>query len=167
MVVMMNAENPKLEKAYFAAGCFWHVEDAFMHVPGVVATAVGFMGGHMENPTYKEVCTDRTGHAETTEVVYDPSKVTYDQLLDIFWSHHDPTTLNRQGPDSGSQYRSAIFYLNREQEEKARASKESLQKSGKFAKPIVTEIIPAKTFYKAEEYHQQYFEKTGQRSCGI
>ncbi len=164
---MMNADNPKLEKAYFAAGCFWHVEDAFRHVPGVVGTAVGFMGGHTENPTYKEVCTDRTGHAETIEVVYDPSKVTYDQLLDIFWSHHDPTTLNRQGPDSGSQYRSAIFYLNKEQEEKARASKESLQKSGKFAKPIVTEISPAKTFYKAEEYHQQYFEKTGQRSCGI
>jgi peptide-methionine (S)-S-oxide reductase len=164
---MMNADNLKLEKAYFAAGCFWHVEDAFMHVPGVVATAVGFMGGHTENPTYKEVCTDRTGHAETTEVVYDPAKVTYDQLLDIFWSHHDPTTLNRQGPDSGSQYRSAIFYLNKEQEEKAKASKESLQKSGKFTKPIVTEIKPAKTFYKAEEYHQQYFEKTGQRSCGI
>ena len=164
---MMNADNPKLEKAYFAAGCFWHVEDAFRHVPGVVATAVGFMGGHTENPTYKEVCTDRTGHAETTEVVYDPAKVTYDQLLDVFWSHHDPTTMNRQGPDFGSQYRSAIFYLNREQEEKARSSKESLQKSGKFTKPIVTEIMPAKTFYKAEEYHQQYFEKTGQRSCGI
>ena len=164
---MMNADNPKLEKAYFAAGCFWHVEDAFRHVPGVVATAVGFMGGHTENPTYKEVCTDRTGHAETTEVVYDPAKVTYDRLLDVFWSHHDPTTMNRQGPDSGSQYRSAIFYLNREQEEKAKSSKESLQKSGKFTKPIVTEIMPAKTFYKAEEYHQQYFEKTGQRSCGI
>jgi len=164
---MMNADKPKLEKAYFAAGCFWHVEDAFRHVPGVVATAVGFMGGHTEDPTYKEVCTDRTGHAETTEVVYDPAKVTYDQLLDVFWSHHDPTTINRQGPDFGSQYRSAIFYLNREQEEKARSSKESLQKSGKFTKPIVTEIMPAKTFYKAEEYHQQYFEKTGQRSCGI
>lgn len=164
---MMHADNPKLEKAYFAAGCFWHVEDAFRHVPGVVSTAVGFMGGHTENPSYKEVCTDRTGHAETTEVVYDPTKVTYEQLLEIFWSHHDPTTLNRQGPDSGSQYRSAIFYLNREQEEKAKASKESLQKSGKFSKPIVTEITPAKTFYKAEEYHQQYFEKTGQRSCGI
>jgi peptide-methionine (S)-S-oxide reductase len=164
---MMNADNPKLEKAYFAAGCFWHVEDAFRHVPGVVATAVGFMGGRTENPSYKEVCTDQTGHAETTEVVYDPTKVTYDQLLEVFWSHHDPTTMNRQGPDFGSQYRSAIFYLNKEQEEKARASKENLQKSGKFAKPIVTEIVPVKTFYKAEEYHQQYFEKTGQRSCGI
>lgn len=164
---MMNADNPKLEKAYFAAGCFWHVEDAFRQVPGVVSTAVGFMGGHTENPTYKEVCTDRTGHAETTEVTYDPSKVTFDQLLDVFWSHHDPTTLNRQGPDSGSQYRSAIFYLNKDQEEKAKASKESLQKSGKFTRPVVTEIVPAKTFYKAEEYHQQYFEKTGQRSCGI
>lgn len=163
----MNADNPKLEKAYFAAGCFWHVEDTFRHVPGVVATAVGFMGGHTEDPTYKEVCTDRTGHAETTEIVYDPSKVTYDQLLDVFWSHHDPTTTNRQGPDVGSQYRSAIFYLNKEQEEKAKASKERLQKSGKFAKPVVTEITPAKMFYKAEEYHQQYFEKTGQRSCGI
>jgi peptide-methionine (S)-S-oxide reductase len=164
---MMNADNSKLEKAYFAAGCFWHVEDAFRHVPGVVATAVGFMGGRTEDPSYKEVCTDRTGHAETTEVVYDPTKVTYDQLLDVFWSHHDPTTVNRQGPDFGSQYRSAIFYLDHEQEEKAKASKESLQKSGKFTKPIVTEIMPAKTFYKAEEYHQQYFEKTGQRSCGI
>lgn len=164
---MMNADNPKLEKAYFAAGCFWHVEDAFRQVPGVVSTAVGFMGGHTENPTYKEVCTDRTGHAETTEVTYDPSKVTFDQLLDVFWSHHDPTTLNRQGPDSGSQYRSAIFYLNKDQEEKAKASKESLQNSGKFTRPVVTEIVPAKTFYKAEEYHQQYFEKTGQRSCGI
>jgi len=166
-MTMMNADNPKLEKAYFAAGCFWHVEDAFRQVPGVVATAVGFMGGHTENPTYEEVCTDRTGHAETTEVVYDPAKVTYEQLLDVFWSHHDPTTMNRQGPDFGSQYRSAIFYLDREQEEKAKASKERLQKSGKFAKSIVTEITPAKAFYKAEEYHQQYFEKTGQRSCGI
>lgn len=163
----MSAEASKLEKAYFAAGCFWHVEDAFRQVPGVVATAVGFMGGHTESPTYKEVCTDRTGHAETTEVVYDPTKVSYDQLLDVFWSHHDPTTMNRQGPDVGSQYRSAIFYLTPEQEAKAKASKDRLQSSNKFKKPIVTEIVPATTFYKAEEYHQQYFEKTGQKSCGI
>jgi peptide-methionine (S)-S-oxide reductase len=125
------------------------------------------MGGHTENPSYKEVCTDRTGHAETTEVVYDPSKVTYDQLLNVFWTSHDPTTVNRQGPDVGTQYRSAIFYVDKEQEQKARASKEKLEKSGALKKPIATEILPAQTFYKAEEYHQQYFEKTGQQSCGL
>lgn len=163
----MNADTGKFEKAYFAAGCFWHVEHAFRQVPGVVATAVGFMGGHTENPTYKEVCTDKTGHAETTEVVYDPSRVSYDQLLDVFWISHDPTTVNRQGPDVGTQYRSAIYFVNQEQEQKARASKEKLKKSGRLKKPIATEIVPAQAFYKAEEYHQQYFEKTGQRSCGL
>lgn len=164
----MSAEHhPKLEKATFAAGCFWHVEEAFRHVPGVVSTEVGYEGGHAEKPTYKEVCTDKTGHAESVEVTYDPSKISYEGLLDVFWNAHDPTTPNQQGPDVGSQYRSVIFYHNKEQEAAAKASKDKLQKSGKYKGPIVTEIVPATQFWRAEEYHQQYLEKHNLKGCGI
>jgi peptide-methionine (S)-S-oxide reductase len=156
-----------LQKATFAAGCFWHVEDSFRKVPGVVSTAVGFEGGNLDNPSYKEVCTDKTGHAEVVEVTYDPARVSYGELLNVFWSIHDPTTMNRQGPDMGTQYRSAIFYHGKEQEAEARASKEMLEKSGKYKKTIVTQIVPASKFWKAEEYHQQYFEKNNIKSCGI
>ena len=150
-----------LQKAAFAAGCFWGVEAAFQQVKGVVSTTVGYMGGRTKNPTYKEVCTDKTGYAETVLVEYDPDKVTYEHLLDVFWSIHDPTTLNRQGPDVGSQYRSAILYYTPQQEEAALAARKKLQDSKKFKKPIVTEIVPSGEFYKAEEYHQKYFEKQG------
>ena len=156
-----------MEKATFGAGCFWGVEVAFRQVPGVVNTAVGYSGGSVDNPTYKEVCTDRTGHAEVVEVEYDPSKVSYEELLNVFWENHDPTTLNRQGPDYGSQYRSAIFFHTPEQEAAARASKERLDRSGRFRRPIVTQIEPAQTFWRAEEYHQQYLEKRGLASCHI
>src|ERR1700758_5280433 len=145
--------------ATFAAGCFWGVEDAFRQVEGVISTTVGYTGGTTKSPSYKEVCTGRTGHAEAVEVEYDPSKVTYEQLLGIFWESHDPTTVNRQGPDVGTQYRSAIFYHDAAQEASARGSKALLDKSGAFKRPIVTEILAAPEFYKAEDYHQQYFEK--------
>lgn len=156
-----------MSKALFGAGCFWGVEAAFRQVEGVLATAVGYSGGRLENPTYENVCSGRTGHAEVVEVEYDPSKVTYEQLLDVFWENHDPTTLNRQGPDVGEQYRSAIFTLAPEQEAAARASKERLEKSGRYKRPIVTEITPASTFYRAEEYHQRYLEKHGLAHCRI
>lgn len=156
-----------MEKATFGAGCFWGVEAAFRQVKGVKSTAVGFSGGTVENPSYQEVCTGRTGHAEVVQVEYDPSAVSYDALLDVFWNSHDPTTLNRQGPDVGTQYRSAVYFHNKEQEEAARASKEALDKSGRFGRPIVTEITPASEFYMAEDYHQQYFEKRGLSSCGL
>jgi len=156
-----------LKKATFAAGCFWGVEAAFRDVEGVVSTAVGYTGGSTTNPTYEEVCTDRTGHAEAVEVVYDPKVVSFEELLDLFWSIHDPTTMNRQGPDVGSQYRSAIFFHDPEQEAEARAKMERLQSSGLYRKEIVTEIVPASEFYQAEEYHQQYFEKHGRRGCRI
>lgn len=155
------------EKATFGAGCFWGVESAFREVDGVVDAAVGYEGGHTENPTYKDVCTDRTGHAEVVEIEYDPSKVSYEQLLNVFWNEHDPTQVNRQGPDFGTQYRTVIFYHTPEQERIARASKEALQKSGKFSRPIATEIVPAQTFYRAEDYHQQYLAKRGMRHCHI
>jgi peptide-methionine (S)-S-oxide reductase len=155
------------ETATFGAGCFWGVEAAFRQIPGVVATAVGYLGGTLVNPTYHDVCTGRTGHAEVVEVQFDPAKVTFDQLLDVFWKNHDPTTLNRQGPDVGAQYRSAIFFHSPEQEKAALASKERLQTSGRFRRPIVTEITPASTFYKAEDYHQQYLEKRGLASCHL
>jgi len=160
-------EAGKMEKATFAAGCFWGIEAAFRQVKGVLSTAVGYTGGTTENPTYRDVCTHRTGHAEAVLVEFDPSVVPYDELLDVFWSIHDPTTLNRQGPDFGSQYRSAIFYHNEEQKAAAVASKERLEKSGKYRNSIVTEITPASEFYMAEEYHQQYLEKRGLASCGI
>lgn len=157
----------KIEKATFGAGCFWGVEATFRKVPGVTATAVGYAGGKTQNPTYKDVCTDATGHAEVVEVQFDPAQVSYDTLLDIFWENHDPTTKNRQGPDWGSQYRSAIFFHSPEQQKVALASKEKLQVSGKWARPIVTEITPAPEFYPAEDYHQQYLEKRGLASCHL
>jgi len=153
--------------ATFAAGCFWGVESAFRQLPGVTNTEVGYSGGATASPTYEDVCTDRTGHAEVVQVQYDPQTVTYDQLLDAFWNCHNPTTLNRQGPDVGSQYRSAIFYHTPEQQAAAQASKQRLDASGRFGRPIVTEITPAGPFYRAEEYHQQYLEKRGLGSCHI
>ncbi len=150
-----------MEKAGFAAGCFWGVETAFRKIKGVRSAIVGYTGGSPENPTYEVVCTGRTGHAEAVEVDYDPEVVSYEDLLEAFWSMHDPTTMNRQGPDVGTQYRSAILFHTPEQEAAARASKAKLESSGRFWNPIVTEIGPASTFYRAEEYHQQYLEKRG------
>ena len=147
--------------ATFAAGCFWSVEAAFRKVPGVIDAVAGYTGGALDHPSYRQVCTGRTGHAEAVQVVYDPSRVSYDALLDVFWSCHDPTTPNRQGPDVGTQYRSAIFFHTPEQEKAARVSKERLSKSGRFRDPVVTEIVPASTFWRAEDYHQCYFEKRG------
>jgi peptide-methionine (S)-S-oxide reductase len=156
-----------MAKATFGAGCFWGVEEDFRKVPGVTATAVGYSGGTLANPTYEDVCSDRTGHAEVVQVDYDPAKASYDSLLDVFWNGHNPTQLNRQGPDVGTQYRSVIFFHTPEQEAAARASRERLAKSGKFARPIVTEISPAQPFWRAEEYHQRYFEKRGGGSCHV
>jgi peptide-methionine (S)-S-oxide reductase len=157
----------KTETATFAAGCFWGVQAEFDKVKGVVQTTVGYTGGNTEKATYRDVCSDTTGHAEAVQVVFDPTVVTYDQLLDKFWSIHDPTTLNRQGPDFGSQYRSVIFYHSPEQQAAAAASKEKLEKAHRFPRPIVTEIVPAATFWPAEEYHQKYFKKHGGGSCHI
>jgi peptide-methionine (S)-S-oxide reductase len=156
-----------MEKATFAAGCFWGVEATFRNVPGVVSTRVGYTGGSLDHPTYKDVCTNRTGHAEAVEVMYDPARVTYDELLKIFWQSHDPTMLNRQGPDVGTQYRSAIFYHNPQQEAAARSSKEQLDRSGSYRRPVVTQIVPAAEFWEAEEYHQQYLEKKGLAQCHL
>jgi len=141
-------------KATFGAGCFWHVEDMLSKTKGVKSTKVGYIGGQLPDPTYEEVCTDKTGHAEAVEVEYDPDEISYKELLDVFWNNHNPTTLNRQGPDVGIQYRSAIFYHNDEQKEIAEKSKQVLEKSGKFENSIVTEIVPTPTFFKAEEFHQ-------------
>lgn len=154
-----------MSKATFGAGCFWGVEAAFRQVHGVTATRVGYAGGTMENPTYEDVCSDRTGHAEVVEVTYDPERVSYDDLLEVFWNEHDPTQRNRQGFDVGSQYRSVIFYHDDEQRNAALASKERLERSGEYRKPIVTEIEPAPEFYEAEDYHQQYLEKRGLATC--
>jgi peptide-methionine (S)-S-oxide reductase len=148
-----------MAKATFGAGCFWGVEATFRRVPGVTATAVGYAGGWLEHPSYRDVCSGRTGHAEVVEVDYDPDRVSYEQLLDVFWDCHDPTTPNQQGPDIGTQYRSVIFWHTPEQQAVATASKERLQASGRFRRPIVTAIQAASTFWRAEEYHQQYFEK--------
>lgn len=156
-----------MAKATFAAGCFWGVEATFRQLPGVTATRVGYTGGNTVNPTYKDVCTDTTGHAEAVEVDYDPGKISYDKLLNVFWENHDPTQVNRQGPDWGTQYRTAIFFHTPEQEGEAKASKEALDKSGRFRKPIATQIVPAATFYEAEDYHQQYLEKRGMATCHI
>jgi peptide-methionine (S)-S-oxide reductase len=152
------------EKATFGAGCFWGVEAAFRKIKGVVSTTVGYSGGSSENPTYRDVCSGRTGHAEVVQVEYDPSETSYEELLNVFWSVHDPTQRNRQGPDVGTQYRSAIFFHNAEQEAAAKAAKAQFERSGRYRQPIVTEIVPASEFYTAEEYHQQYFEKHG-RTC--
>lgn len=157
----------KYEKASFAAGCFWGVEATFRDLKGVISTSVGYMGGHTEEPTYGDVCSGSTGHAETVQIIYDPTKISYEKLLETFWNKHDPTTKNRQGPDVGSQYRSIIFYHNEEQKKLATESKKNLDESGKYNQPIVTEIIPAPKFYPAEDYHQQYLEKRGRKFCGI
>jgi len=156
-----------LAQVAFGAGCFWGVEVAFRAVPGVRATAVGYQGGTLKNPSYEDVCSDRTGHAEVVHVGYDPAEVSYDKLLELFWAEHDPTTPNRQGPDVGTQYRSVIFYYTPDQKAAAEASKAKLEASGRFKRPIVTQILPASEFYRAEEYHQRYFEKRGQRSCAL
>lgn len=148
-----------MHKATFAAGCFWGVEEAFRTLDGVVATAVGYMGGTIENPTYQQVCSDITGHAEVVEVQYDPAVITYTQLLERFWEQHDPTTLNRQGVDIGTQYRSAIFYHDDEQRRLAEDARAALQASGRYRDPLVTEITPAGRFWRAEEYHQKYIQK--------
>jgi peptide-methionine (S)-S-oxide reductase len=164
---MTADSNHTTEKATFGAGCFWGIEAVFRQVPGVKATAVGFMGGAVENPTYEDVCYRDTGHAEVVEVEFDPGRVAYEALLDVFWENHDPTTLNRQGPDIGEQYRSAVFYHSAEQQRAAEQSKEALEREGRYRRPVVTEITPASTFYRAEEYHQQYLEKRGLATCHI
>lgn len=156
-----------MQKATFGAGCFWGVEAAYRQIQGVISTAVGYAGGDLQNPSYKDVCTGRTGHAEVVEVTYDPERVSYEQLLDVFWANHDPTQMNRQGPDVGSQYRSAIFYHDDEQKQTAVDSLTKLEASGKYRRPIVTEITQASNFYIAEDYHQQYLEKRGLSTCKI
>jgi len=156
-----------MEKATFGAGCFWGVEAAFRQIKGVKSTAVGYMGGKLKDPSYQDVCTDRTGHAEVVQVEFDPAEVSYQDLLRVFWDNHDPTTLNRQGPDVGTQYRSVIFFHTPEQEAAAQASKETEAKSGRYKRPIVTQIIAAPEFWRAEEYHQQYLEKRGLAHCHL
>ncbi len=153
--------------ATFAAGCFWGVEADFRELPGVLDAAAGYMGGTLDNPTYKDVCTDRTGHAEVVQVTFDPAKVGYEHLVEAFYKLHDPTQLNRQGPDHGTQYRSVIFFHTPEQETAARAAKEKLEQSKRFPRPIVTQIVPAAAFWRAEDYHQRYLEKRGLRHCHI
>jgi peptide-methionine (S)-S-oxide reductase len=155
------------EKATFGAGCFWGVEAEFAAIPGVTATAVGYEGGKLDRPTYQDVCTDQTGHAEVVEVDFDPEKVSYGHLLDAFFELHDPTTLNRQGPDWGTQYRSAIFFHSPQQEAEARAKIAQLTGDGRFKRPIVTKVEPAQTFWRAEDYHQRYLEKRGMAKCHI
>ena len=156
-----------MAKAIFGAGCFWGVEEAFRREPGVTGTAVGYSGGTTDRPSYEQVCSGRTGHAEVVEVEYDPARVGYERLLEVFFENHDPTTLNRQGPDVGSQYRSAVFTLDEDQAAKAVAFKDKLQAEGRFRRPIVTEIKAAEPFHRAEEYHQQYLAKRGKSSCSI
>ncbi len=156
-----------MAQAIFAAGCFWGVEARFRELPGVTDAEAGYTGGHTENPTYKQVCSDRTGHAEAVRVEYDPERITYGQLLDAFFTMHDPTTRNRQGPDIGSQYRSAIFTLDAEQKEQATAARQRVDASGAYKRPVVTEIVDAGPFWRAEDYHQRYFEKHGQVGCPI
>jgi peptide-methionine (S)-S-oxide reductase len=155
------------EKATFGAGCFWGVEETFRNLKGVLSTAVGYAGGTRENPTYEDVCTDKTGHAEVVAVEFDPSQITYNELLDVFWSNHNPTTLNRQGPDVGTQYRSVIFYHSPEQKSAAEASRKKIDLSGRFGRPVVTQIESAPQFWRAEEYHQRYLQKRGKSHCAI
>lgn len=161
------ANAAKLESAMFGAGCFWQVEEVFRKVPGVITTAVGYAGGKTKKPTYQEVCTGSTNHAEVLHIEFDPKVVSYDQLLDVFWKNHNPTTLNRQGPDVGTQYRSAIFYYSPEQKKAAEESKKQLDTSKKWKKPVVTQIEPAPEFYRAEDYHQRYLQKRGIDACHI
>ena len=156
-----------MDQATFGAGCFWGVESAFRQVPGVTDAAVGYAGGTVKNPTYKQVCTDRTGHAEVCQVSFDPARIGYEKLVEVFFQIHDPTTSNRQGPDVGTQYRSVIFFHSADQETVARTVKERLEASGRFPRPIVTQIVPAGAFWRAEEYHQRYFEKNGMPSCHV
>jgi peptide-methionine (S)-S-oxide reductase len=157
-----------METATFGAGCFWGVESVFEQVDGVVATKVGYTGGFTDAPSYEDVCSHRTGHAEAVEVTFDPARVSYDKLLDIFWMNHDPTQVNRQGPDVGDNYRTVIFYHSPEQEAAAIASKKRLEESGRYKRPIATEIVPAGKFWDAEEYHQKYFSRRGIAStCNI
>lgn len=156
-----------MEKATFGAGCFWGVQAAFDKIKGITKTTVGYMGGDLDNPTYEDVCTDKTGHAEVCQVEFDTSEISYEDLLKVFWEIHNPTQLNRQGPDTGTQYRSVIFYHNEKQKKAAEKSKNELEKSGKFDRPIVTEITEAKNFWKAEENHQKYLEKRGEISCHV
>ena len=153
-----------MKQATFGAGCFWGIEAEFRQIPGVIDTAVGYSGGNRANPTYEDVCNGRTGHAEVVQVTYDPAKVAYEQLLEVFWTSHDPTQLNRQGPDIGDQYRSVIFYHDDDQKIEAEESKRLFEKVGRFRRPIVTQIMPAMPFYRAEEYHQQYLQKCGVES---
>ncbi len=164
---MEHTNGTHLKTATFGAGCFWGVEETFKDIPGVKSTAVGYLGGTYDNPTYRDVCTGRTGHAEVLQLQYDPNEVSYEGLLDIFWKNHNPTTLNRQGPDVGTQYRSAIFFHTPQQEATAQESKQVMDRSGTFRNPIVTEISPASVFYPAEEYHQRYLEKRGMGACHI
>lgn len=159
--------NDQFDKATFAAGCFWGVESLFRQVPGVVDVAVGYTSGQTKEPTYRDVCTGRTGHSEAVEVLFDPARVSYERLLDVFWTGHDPTTPNRQGPDRGTQYRSGVYYHDDAQRVAAEASKEHWNRSGRFRGPIVTEITAASTFYRAEEYHQRYNEKHGLAGCHL
>jgi len=156
-----------IAKATFGAGCFWGVQLTFQQIPGVVTTAAGYEGGNKPNPTYEDVCSHTTGHAEVVQVDYDQEQVSYNTLLDVFWNNHNPTTLNRQGPDVGTQYRSVIFYQDEEQKELAERSKQLVEQSGRFNKPIVTQIVPASTFWVAEDYHQSYLEKRGLASCHV
>jgi peptide-methionine (S)-S-oxide reductase len=160
-------EKHMLEKATFAAGCFWGVEATFRQLKGVLSTQVGYIGGSVSSPSYKQVCTDTTGHAEAVEITYDPALINYDELLKVFWDNHDPTQVNRQGPDHGTQYRTAIFYHSPEQQKLAERSKLELEQSKRFNRPIATHIVPAVEFWRAEEYHQQYLEKRGLSSCHI
>ena len=155
------------QKATFGAGCFWGVEETFRNLKGVISTAVGYAGGKKDHPSYEDVCSDETGHAEVVEVEFDPAQIDYNKLLDVFWSNHNPTTLNRQGPDVGTQYRSVIFYHSPEQKAAAEASKEAVDKSGRFPRPVVTQVESAPKFWRAEEYHQQYLNKRGQTHCAI
>ena len=166
-LVSLNGDSMSTEKATFGAGCFWGVEATFRGVPGVTDATVGYAGGTTENPTYQDVCSHETGHAEVVQVEFDPAAVSYDRLLEVFWSNHNPTTLNRQGPDVGDQYRSVIFYHSPEQQAAAEKSKARLDAEGRFKRPIVTFIQPAPTFYPAEDYHQRYLEKRGLSHCAI
>ncbi|MBN1861989.1 MAG: peptide-methionine (S)-S-oxide reductase MsrA [Candidatus Thermoplasmatota archaeon] len=154
-----------MEKATFGAGCFWHVEEAFRYLKGVISTTVGYMGGTFHNPTYEDVCTDTTGHAEVVEITFDPKEISYEELLAVFWKIHDPTTQNRQGPDIGTQYRSVIFYHTPEQRTMAECSRKNLEHLKKYKKKIVTQITQVMTFYPAEDYHQQYLAKHGRAAC--